>query len=987
MRRSAVLVFFIGLFIATTGSLFAQSQIASGTIQGVASDPSGAVVPNAVVTLRHVETGIVREVGADDVGRFAALLLPVGEYEITATATGFSAVRQTGIVLALGQVLTLNFQFSPQGVIQEVEVTEAASLVETTRTETTALVDFRSVTNLPLNGRRFLDLAFLTPGVSQDPERNQLVFAGQRGINSNINIDGADFNQPFFGGQRGGERTNDAFVVSAEAIREFQVIRSGFSPEYGRSTGGVVNVITKSGSNEFHGSAFYFLRHKEFSPRAVSGDAPPIRHQFGATVGGPIKRERAFFFGSYEGQQQELPLVVRFGTTTGLPAEILAKQGTFLSTNDVNTFLGKVDWQLTSSTLASVRYNHSRNDALNGTFSGVTTGVLENNGTEKDRTHTVVGSLNTVISPRVLNEFRTQYSYEDRPRVNNGEDMSFTSKVGPQVQITGCCFLGGVSFLPIPQNDARVQVANNLSVISGPHQMKFGADYNRSTVDQFFRGNWRGVYIFNNVQNYLNAVNRVPGAAADQFRVFFGQGDLNVGQTDFAVFFQDAWKANSRLSITTGLRYEASFNPQPVRPNPLLSPTSQIPSDKKEWQPRLGLTYDLTGDGKTLFRGSAGIFHARTPMLLFAQAFNSNGNPDVGVSFTLNATQIRQAQSFRPEFVFPFVPDTSKAQNASFFTAAGIAGLRPDATYFDPEFRNPRSFNTTLAIEREALRNVLFSVEWAHSNTVRLERIRDVNLFPPTLSLDTSNPPVLRPRFNVSVRPNPNFNIIRSMQSSARSTYDAFTLTLNKRYSRKFQILSYYTLGYNRDNDSNERNFAGITYENAFDLQREFRWSRNDIRHRWVLSGTSDLPFGILSSGILTYRSGLPFSAFTGVDSNGDSQFTDKPIINGVPLLRNTFRQPNYFNVDMRVSKSFMFHEDQRIELMFDLFNVLGKDNYFYRVSSNESTTTAVGSRWGTGPTPVSTFRSLYLPDGTFNGAGAGKTSPFQMQAALRYTF
>ena len=210
---------------------------------------------------------------------------------------------------------------------------------------------------------------------------------------------------------------------------------------------------------------------------------------------------------------------------------------------------------------------------------------------------------------------------------------------------------------------------------------------------------------------------------------------------------------------------------------------------------------------------------------------------------------------------------------------------------------------------------------------------------------------------------------------------------LNKRFASRYQFLGSYTLAYNRDDDSNERNFAGITYENAFNLLDEYRWSRNDIRHRGVLSGSYEIPKGFLVSGIATYRSGLPFTPFTGVDSNGDAQFTDRPIIGGIPLLRNSFRQPNYFTIDMRVSKTFRIKENHTLELLFDMFNLTNQRNFTYNVSTNESTTTASGSRWGTGQTPLSTFRTFTNPDGTYNRNTANVASPFQLQVALRYSF
>jgi hypothetical protein len=400
------------------------------------------------------------------------------------------------------------------------------------------------------------------------------------------------------------------------------------------------------------------------------------------------------------------------------------------------------------------------------------------------------------------------------------------------------------------------------------------------------------------------------------------------------------------------------------------------------------LSWDIFGDQKTVFRVAAGFFYGRTPMLLLNQAFNATGNPEVGVSFTLNGAQIAQAQSVHPEFVYPFVPNSDKASNASYFTAANISGLKPDASFFSPDFKNPRAFNYNVGIERLLMTDLAFSIDWVHANAVYLERIRDANLFPPTVGADNSVPPVQRRIYNTSVRPNTNFNILRSQESSARSNYDGVTITLNKRYSRRFQAQTSYTLAYNRDHDSNERNFAGINYEDAYNLQQEYRWSRNDIRHRWALSGVFDLPGGFTAAPLITWRTGLPFTAFTGTDSNRDSQFTDRPIIGGIPFLRNSYRQPNEWRPDLRVTKTFKFSDRHQLTFNADLFNFLNLDNFKYRVSTNESSTTALGSRWGTGQTPLPTFMTIRLADGTLNQGGAEVgTTPFQLQMSLRYVF
>jgi len=993
----------VALLFATTLA-FAQSQITKGAIEGTVSDPSGAAVAGARVVIKHIATGVERELITDEAGRFVAPLLDVGTYQITVSAPGFGTIINSGYSLALGQTVVANISLKLAQVTQTIAVEAQSPLVETARTEQSTLVTAQAVQSLPLNGRRFLDLAFLTPLVTQELERGQLSFAGQRGINSVINVDGVDFTEPFFGGQRGGERSNSAYIVSQEAVREFQVVRSGFAPEFGRSTGGVVNVITKSGSNDFHGSAFYYMRHREWAPRTVFGDnVAPIRQQFGGSLGGPIRKDKTFFYGVYDQQKERQPLTITFNNPTppppslSIPPNLLAEQGVFTSTNSVWAYMAKIDHQLTRNTRISGSYKYSKNNALNGTFTGVQQGVLDDNGTERDRTLAGDANVNTVISAKMINEFRWQYAFEDRPRLNNGEGPDFVSKVGPAVQVSGCCFFGGVSFLPIQQNDSRLQFADNFSLIQGRHNAKFGFDFNRSHVGQTFRGNWRGVYIFNTITNFVNNLNSPSTNAADQFRIFFGTGAFDVPQHEIAAFAQDAWKVHPRLMVTFGLRWEAALYPQPTNPNPLLPQTSFIRNEIWEWQPRLGLSWDVFGNAKTVLRTSAGIFYARTPMLLLNQAFNANGSPLVGVSFTLSKAQILQARTVHPEFVFPFVPDSSSAANASYFTAAGIAGLKPDASFFDSDFRNPRSFNASAGIEHLLTTNFSIAFEWLRSNTVHLERIRDVNLPPPTPGAGPDG----RPLYGTA-RLNPNFSILRDQESSARATYDSFSLSFNKR-GKRLQLLTSYTLAYSNDNDSNERNFAGIAYEDAYNLAQEFTWSREDIRHRASLSAVYDLPFGLQVSTLTTWRTGIPFSAFTNADSNNDKQFTDKPIIGGVHLARNSFRQPNFFNIDFRASKTFTLHENHKLMLIFDMFNLINKHNFKYQVSTNESTTTAKGSIWGTAQTPAVTFRTIHLPAGTapncsadrlasgvdptLNCAGADTFAPFQLQAGLKYTF
>ena len=976
------------LALACIVSVFAQTQSTTGTINGSVTDPSGAAIPNATVVIQNAGTGVERNTTADNEGRFQAPLLEPGNYNVTISAKGFGTTVVKGYTLTLGQVLTTNFTLKVATASETVTVESEAPVVETNNSQTAALVNSTAVANLPLNGRRFLDLAQLTPGVTVEPERGQLSFAGSRGVNSAINIDGANFNEPFFGGQAGGERSNSAYVVSQAAVDQFQIVRGTFDPEYGRTTGGTVNVITKSGTNQYHGELFEYLRLANVSPKTAFGDrVTDYRNQYGGSISGPLKKDRLFFFFVFDGQREHQPLTIRFNTTAGLSQSLLSQQGVFESTNNIATYLGKVDWQITSKHRASFRYNQNSDNALNGTFTGVQSGTLQNNGTEQDFGKAGVANITSAFSPALLNELRFQYRIEERPRVNNFEGMDFQSKVGPQTQITGCCYFGGVSYLPIPVTDSVLQVSNATTWIHGAHTVKFGIDMNRYAAAETFRGNWRGVYIFNNIQGYLDTINGVAGAAPDQFRIFYGDGKFDQAMGSPAAFVQDSWKLSRRVTLSGGLRWEASINPTPNRPNPALPYTAQIPSDYKMLQPRIGLAADLTGDGKTVLRAGAGMFYAGTPALLLFQAFNSAGNPNAGVSFTLSKAQILAVQKVHPEFIYPYVPNSDNASDSTYFSNSGIAGLKPDASFFAPDFTNPRSYNLTVGVERQVMRTLSLGVDLVHVNTVHLERIRDANLAAPVVGPDTGTPAQQRPIYNTNARPNASYGKLLSQESSARANYTGLTVNLNKRMSHRLQFLLNGTLAWNHDDDSNERNYSGITYQDAFNFQQEYSWSRLDIRRKLVGSAVYQLPIGFQISGIMTWRTGTPFSAYTNSDSNKDGNFTDRPIINGVLMDRNSFRQPNYWNTDLRISRNFRITERHRVELIVDLFNAFNHENWSYSVSSNESTTTAKGSIWGTNQTPLSTFRALRLPDGTLNIGGASVSSPIQAQFSLRYAF
>ena len=431
-RLCSVLWLCLSVGLLAHAEALAQSQATTAEINGRVNDAQGGVLPGATVTAHSDATGYSRTVTTNEEGLYTIALLPPGTYDVTAELGGFTPAKRA-ITLTVGATVTLNYALQIGGLVEKVTVEAGTQLIEPAATIRTTTVDQNAIANLPINGRRFQDFVTLTPTVQVDPQRGQLSFAGQRGINASVNIDGADYNQPFFGGIRGGERSNNAFTVPQESVQEFQVVAAGYSAEFGRSTGGLVNVITKTGTNSMRGSAFYLNRNRDWADENAFGQvAAPTQQQFGASFGGPIAQDRLFFFGAYEQQEFTNGRAVAMNLTGISPSDqnreaydyYRSLETDFDATNDAKALLGRVDYQMSGGNRLNVRYSYSNNEALNsnavgGALEPTTTSALSNNGTEKDNTNTVVGQFTSAIRSNLLLEARGQYSREQRPREAN----------------------------------------------------------------------------------------------------------------------------------------------------------------------------------------------------------------------------------------------------------------------------------------------------------------------------------------------------------------------------------------------------------------------------------------------------------------------------------------------------------------------------------------------------------------------------------------
>ncbi|MBI4851710.1 MAG: TonB-dependent receptor [Acidobacteria bacterium] len=902
----------------------AQSQATTGLIQGNITDIEGASIGGVDVTVKNTDTGIERAVVTDDAGRFTVPLLPLGKYRVTARANGFSTLVRDGLELTIGKTLNLSLQLQIASTTDVVTITAEAPVVETGRNEQSTLIDNRSVENLPINGRDFGGFIRLTPGVSviQGPDGNEITINGQKGIHNNVSIDGADANNPFFGEQRGGQRPQ--FTISQEAVQEFQVVTLGAPAEFGRSSGNFVNVVTKSGTNDFHGSGFFFLRDQKLTSQnedAVKAMLPTDdfnNFQFGGNFSGPIKRDKAFFFIAYDQNKGtstkpnriDPRLIQIFATRFNSPNE----QGQIERTNGANVFLGKIDYNINTKNTLTVRYNYSRSVQENGTFDVPTWGRSAN-GNENADTNSVVTQLVTVISPNTLNEFRFQFARETRPRTYTGPDLPDTT-IGT--------FAGDVSFrfgrpffLPVPLVDRRFQFTNNLSLIRGNHSFKIGGDFNYTRVFQNFIGFARSRYIFaaptidQAIQGFMDYIDRRNVDALALYLQFAPIGNRTIDQAgtqvirqfEPAVYAQDFWKVKPNLTISYGLRWEGQFEPDLINPinqtryaqfigDPRFPSDGTIPDFTDGYQPRFGIAYDPFNKGKTVIRASAGIFYARIPGLELAGPRNTDGAISGNIFF---ANFLAAPPVNLPISAFPAFPGIVSTQ--------GFVPFNPGIRVFDKNFDNPRTVQYNIGFETEIAQDLSVSIGFDYAHSTRLTRF-----------IDRNDP---RQYGGVQVfakADGSGVGEVATTDSSAKSLYRAVTFTVNKKYKRSFQFQANYVLSWDFSDDDNERDPFTFRYADINNLALEYNFSDRDQRHRFNFFTVYNAPYGIQISSIIQTRSAQPDS----VPGRGP----------GTIFKRNTLRKDNVFTtLDFRVSKTFKLSESAQIEGLVEVFNLANSRN------------------------------------------------------------
>lgn len=956
---------FFFLFFLTA----AWGQGNQASLEGRVVDASGAAVPGAKLVVTNNATGIQFQSESGSDGLFSFPVLPVGTYLVDAEHAGFNKTSET-VELTVGARVNTSLMLAVAGQAQTVTVTGQAPIVETTRSEVSSTVNANSVANLPTNGRNFLNFALLTPGVTYDTRTGDISFAGQRGTLNSLIVDGSDTNNTFFGQSLGRTGSGRApYQFSQDAVEEFQVNSNAYSAELGHAGGAVINVVTKSGTNQFHGTGFEYFRDRSLNANdpinKLNGRPKTPYHfnQFGGDLGGPIFRDKLFFFFDYDGQRNIASNLVVLGITP--PATPTANQQTALSylqardaswNNGLNqdVYLAKVDWRASSNELVSLRYNAQRFTGANFENSGIRNSV-EHTGASDVTTDTLTGSLTSTLSNSIVNVFRAGYTRDNEPGQANSINPEATVFDGG----TEALVVGRNFFSPRFTNIHRGEFGDTVSLIHGSHTIKAGVNFMVDKIGNFFPGNFSGAYVFNSLEGFGCNLNGGGAAcfagagnpdARDTFvQAFAGAsttGPLtNPNLTETSFFVQDEWRIRPDLTINAGLRYDNDHIAQPPvlnnDPNLISNGiiTNVIHNDNLNFGPRIGLAW-TPFNNKFVVRTGYGIFYGRTPAIT------------VGTAFSNNALNV-QTLTYRPTdstFDIPQYPNTQCGAPVGTPTCAAPTGGTPSTPTlfaFQKNYHEPDVQQANLGIEYQIQPSMSVMVNYLWVKGTHLTRTLDANLQGPETPTEIGLAGTTE-TFTVdqilSPRPIPGYGRIEEFQSNANSKYNGLIIQVNKRISQNYQFMASYTFGKVMDDGPDATSVVPFSSDDAkmvsdpLSIRSDYGPGVNDQRHRFVLSGIWDLDHyahdlpkweqyvlgGWELSGIFTAESGQPYSALVNFDLNNDSNSrTDR--VPGVG--RDTFYLPKLVSLDPRITKNIPITERVKTQLILEAFNSLNHTN------------------------------------------------------------
>ena len=934
------------LLLACAAPLVAQGV--SSQLAGTVSKKGGGPLAGATILIRNQDTAATRTVTTDERGRYLAVGLPTGSYLVTVSKEGFQTAGNIKLTLTLGDGAPLNVQL-PARAEAIVEVISTIGEVDTGRTTTAAFISPEALTSLPVALRSFTNLAMLTPTATPDTHNGNLSIAGQRGVNTSINIDGGDANEPFFGGALG-STSGAPFMISMESVKEFQVISGGASAEFGRMGGGYLNAITKSGSNTFEGTLWFYDFPKSLVALQPNLSGKPggnaildyKQTQFGFNVGGPIIADKLFFFVNYDGQRKTTPLNFQFGgnnagttvidQTNPSNQVLLGYGGPYDYRQNLDTVNLKVDWNINADHTLSLNIKHNQFTSDYNTYNA-NNGYLDTfSNTEPDLTKNTTATLqwDWVLSPDWFNSFRINLAEDNLPR-------STRSQI-PQVSITNVGIYGACQY-PRIFDDKRVQVIETLQYVTPNFQAKAGIDYSNLTMSETFSGGWQGVYTFQSLAafdagDWTSYTQRFAGPGSPG-QNGWTSGAFAATEQQAALFLQTDTQVTPTFKVGLGLRYDRQVEPSfPILDlsNPMLATlplTGQIPTDNS-FSPRLNLTWNPESDRNLVVRASAGRYVSVTQGIYLDQVYASNGSRQESVQF--NATDPNQdgipyGANFNPTTPFSF---------SALPTSGSVA--KPQVISFGPGFKNPRTNQVTLGAD-QGLGNWMFGVNFIYAKATNLERLDDLNLGTPT-------PNAAGREVFPKVRPNTSYGQILAYLSDAESIYHAYTLTAKyKAPDAPWTAEVYYTYAINRDDDSNERLYNTYYTQNPQKLQAD--WGPSDLDRRNVLTGMFTYQekklTGIEFGFALKYLSALPYSILdAGTDPANLSVLgqsgNQRLYVNGQDTGRNSQRACSNTQMDLKMARGWHLASKVKLTGSVEIFNILNRQDTYMKVSAKSTT-------------------------------------------------
>jgi hypothetical protein len=1006
------------LFSLAAGSLWAQSAAGVAGISGVVHDASGAAVPNAKVVISSDARGEVRSISTNAVGLFAApALIPGPGYNVAVTAAGFSTWEIKGIDLKVGQNLELTANLTVAQSATQVEVTGAAPLVDASKTDVSQVVGTSDIMNLPINGRRVDSFVLNTPGVTNDATFGLLTFRGVAGNNSFL-LDGNDNTEQFYDENAG--RTRIQSQVSADAVEEFQVVSANFSAEYGRAMGGVVNTVTKSGTNSIHGSAFYFLRSTGFDAHDPFSAFNPTEHrvQTGGTVGGAIVKNKLFYFLSTDITRRNFPFVdsqVKAGFLDPVNEVWLGCTVSAAQCNAINALLprfygqiprkasndlyfGRLDYHLNDKNTFSTSFNFLRWKSPNGIQTGLssTTGAgITGNGDDSVAVRNGKATWTFVPSGRLVNSFR--YGLDTDRQADGFDQAELGGGLGYlDVSVAGVQ-LGPATYLPrVEPLEVRNEFADDVSYSVGTHMIKFGVTYEHVQDDINYLSNRYGSYTFPTVNSFAMDYtgNTLGTHDYSAFTQTFGSPIVDYAIKDIGFYIQDQWKVTDKLNLTYGMRYEHTFAPPAAAANPLYPATGNpIPTGARNFMPRIGLSYRL--NDKTVLRAGMGTFFARLVGGILDDVYTGNGIYQVSDSLS-NASLIAQGPNF---------------PNA---LSAPLTGITQGASTLDvlsPKLKTPYSEQATVSIERAIAKDMVLTLSGIFSRGVNLWGTQDINApalgapFTYTISGGPAGTPsTYTTQVYTGARPNPNFGAIYEETNGVSSWYDGFTASFEKRFSHGFQTSASYTWSHEIDDGQGAATNAIFGFSDSlWTYNGNYRFDKGsgalDQRQRFVYTfvwapvfthSTSLFAKYVVNnwqlSSITTIQSGRPAGSLT-------IHLNDTPVtgmlysadaldgFNGnfrVPFFPvNSLYTPWVQQENFRLTKMIPLpRENMRLSLNFEAFNIA--NNWSPTSLTTQAYTEAKG---------VLTYTPTAYGVGSADGGFPDGTQARRLQVSARFTF